>query len=178
MALAELQAATARLSVDATARKALRENPAAFAQEAGLDDSELQALQEKAAEFERFARALLNKRTNEAGKAMSQTRAALGESYRVAFAKFAEAVAVPRDPALDAIAFLQWLRNNNESRTEVRDLARYELAALRFRRGNASLSAGIFRCRAGRFFAIWWRTIGGNEIHHFQWPKAFGKQSN
>lgn len=183
MALTELQAALARLYTSGEARAQLRDDPDVFAAAHGLTPAELDSLrQQAAAAIESFAHSLIHKRANEAAHAIPLTRRLFGEEYSSAFYLFAaQGAAQTRDPALDALAFLEWLLSSpgRSLSPGTRQAARYESAWLRVARGGRRLAAGVFDlpalrpgARAHRFVAVWWRWRRASRCRSFQWPRS------
>jgi hypothetical protein len=172
MALTELQAAVARLCTDPAARALLREDPEAFARAAALVPAELAALTGAAwPTLAAFATSLLRKRTREAGQAIPFTRAALGETFARTFEAYAATGASARDPALDALAFLGWLRRRPAPSPALRAATRYEQASLEMRRGRKLCRLGFFTLSRGRpFLACWWRFPRRAPCRSWQWP--------
>lgn len=173
MALAELQAALARLSTDPAARALFIGDPQAFADAAGLSPEELASLREMAeSSLKVFAHSLLHKRSHETARAMPLTREALGGEYGRTFEAFAATHPVARDPAIDALRFLEWLPRQRAGGGGACEAARYERAWLLMRRTDRRWHAGVFNPPGARsrFLAIWWRMKLAAPVRFYQWP--------
>jgi hypothetical protein len=177
MALAEIQAALARLSTDPAARALFIGDAHAFAEQTGLSPEDLATLREMAeSSLQIFAHSLLHKRAHEAARAIPLTHAALGEDFGRTFEAFAATHQVARDPALDALHFIQWLPGHLKAARAACDAARYEAAWLLMRRTDRRLHAGVFRPPGARsrILALWWRPHRSAPFRYFQWPGGNG----
>ena len=167
--LAHLQAALARLYTDAAVREELRCSPEAFAARFGLEESEVAGLvREVLGEVEDFARALHRKRFHEAMRALPRTREILGVRLAALFDEYAAAtpLGAARNPALDALAFVQWLLAAHRAGLSAADgdALRYECAWLTMQHTSrrALVRWLLVPGAAGgsRVCAVWWRWRG------------------
>ncbi|MES2570718.1 MAG: hypothetical protein V4710_11775 [Verrucomicrobiota bacterium] len=164
MGLAGLQQALARLYTDAGARDQLRADPAAFALRHGLSIKEVEALALLPG-IDDFAAALFRKRSGEALRAMPLLREVLGARLGPLFTRYAAAVppGSNRTPALDALAFLEWLRRESPGMLsrEERDAARYAEAWLAIHHGGSWFLIRRLRLPGkNRAWLFWWRWRG------------------
>jgi hypothetical protein len=183
MALAEVQAALARLATQPEARDAFARDPVSAGRALGLDDPDAHVFATLAPpELERFAASLRAKRALDARKYLPLTALALGPGFGPRLR--AHLAGPPRDAREDALALVAELRAERDpSRPWLGDLARYEGATIvaggspyglwlrRFRWPVLSIAAALARVetvpdrapRAG--LALWLRTPGGRLTH-------------
>ena len=174
MALAQMQAALARLCTDASARAELRTDPAAFAArwELSAEEGDALALQ-VLGEVEAVARSLRQKRRSEASRAMPLAVQVLGPRFRPLFHEYAEATPLThiRNPALDALAFLQRLLAASGEALSIgdRDALGYEAGSLIMQQtGRRFLARWLLVPGSGtasRSLAVWWRWRG--QLRHW-----------
>jgi hypothetical protein len=167
--LAQLQAALARLYTDAGAREELRRAPEEFAARHRLSKEETSdIMREMLGEVDAFARALQRKRFGEAARAMPIAQEILGVRIAALFEDFAALtpLGAARNPALDALAFEQWLLDKNRTLLPAaeNDALRYELAWLMMqhtkRRALVRWIVVPRSKRASRVLVVWWRWRG------------------
>ena len=167
--LAHLQAALARLYTDAAAREELRRAPEEFAARHRLNKEETSDIvRELLGEVDAFARALQRKRFGEAARSMPIAREILGIKMGALFKDFAALtpLGAARNPALDALAFEQWLLEKNRALLSAaeNDALRYELACLMMqhtkRRALVRWLVVPHSERASRVLVLWWRWRG------------------
>jgi hypothetical protein len=172
MGLAELQGALAHLYTDAAARDQLRADRAAFALRHGLSAEEAQALaQDVLDDAQYFAASLFRKRRDETARAMPLAVETLGPRFHGVFQQFAAThpLGAMRNPALDALAFLEWLPAREFK------LSGNERAALRYTRHWLAMQHSarrflirVLHVRGHRRYtlsiAVWWRWRG--RLHH------------
>jgi len=135
MSLAALQGALAELFVDPGARDRFARDPAAFAGARGLTRREREQLAAlSAASVASYAATLVRKRRSEVAHLLPRTRAALGEAFDDAFARWAPHVVLREGAkryAWDALAFSRSLLSDRSLPSGVRAAIRRDRADLR-----------------------------------------------
>jgi hypothetical protein len=183
MALADMQAALARLFTEAEARADFARDAKAAARGWGLDKTEADRLASLApGAVDRFAGSLRAKRALDAGKLLPTTALALGPDF--ARKLRAHLAGPPRGAAGDALALVAELQAAPDfERPWIGDLARYEggfieardkpfglwLRAFRF--PVVAIALGLLRGEVApnptlrRGWALWARAPGGRLVH-------------
>jgi hypothetical protein len=190
MALAQLQAALARLVTDAEARAAFARDSETAARALGLDAGDagsLAALAPRA--LERFAGSLMAKRVLDARKLLPLTAMALADEFGPALRR--TLTGPPVGAAADALGLVAALaREPRPLQPWIGDLARYEgafvvarewgfgIRVLCFRYPVAligmALATGERNCAISPHggVALWARLPGGVLIHRAWWPRV------
>lgn len=174
MGLKEQQVALARLYTDPGARDELRDDPAAFARSFSLSDDEVAAWrQDVLGPASDFARSLLHKRFQEARKSIPDVAAALGVNFGAWFNEFATAhpPTPERNPALDARAFLDWLREGRRfpRRGPEIDAIAFAHARITMEHSSRRWLLGRYRDPDGRAcIVVWWRWH--SRLHQLRLP--------
>lgn len=175
MRLEKLQAAVARLSVDADLRALARDNPRQAAAALGQTLEELQRTASTAG-LPGFAASLVNKRLGQVRLLLPRTAAALGEEFDRRFRAYAVSrpVAGVKKHQQDAIVFAAELAAAAEP-AWLADLAAYEAAWVEANVGRR-LVVRRFGWRVSRespskgvCWAVWLRLPGGR-LRHFVGP--------
>lgn len=192
MGLAEIQAALARLSIDASLRDRFFDDPAGVGAELGLDAEEARGLAGVSRRgVEQFAGSLRRKRRGQVRGIIPIAARALGDRFGGLFERYV-AEAAPRGSKADledAIGFVDAMGKwNDEDRPPwVVDLARYELAWRQATRAGRRPILRAFRFDVARLaarrgadeavsprptLAIWWRSTRRGRIRHvvIGWP--------
>jgi len=173
--LEKLQAALARLSVDADLRALARENPRQAAAALGLALEELQQIA-RTAGLPGFAASLVSKRLGQVRLLLPRTAAALGEEFDLRFRAYAASrpVAGVKKHQRDAIAFAAELGDADEP-AWLADLAAYEAAWVEAIMGRRLLVRRLgWRMSheppsKGLCWAVWLR-LPASGLRHFAWP--------
>lgn len=169
MGLAEFQAALARLYTDADARAELRDDQRGFGERYRLSNEETEQLAGSVLnDADDFAGALARKRFSEAAKSMRGVETIVGGRMQEVFARYAAmtSLGIQRNPALDALAFIRWLLDEESGPTSLsdRDGLRYEEARILMQQtGRRFLVRWLFvpnRGNPSRALVIWWRWRG------------------
>jgi hypothetical protein len=169
MGLVEFQAALAKLYTSSDARAALRSDRQRFADEHHLSNAEAEQLAGPVLkEADDFARSLARKRFSEVMKAMPNLEELFEMGIGGLFARYAAVTPLgsQRNPALDALSFIQWLLRGESIKLSVtnRDALRYEEGRILMQQtGRQLLIRWLLvpgRERAWHSLAIWWRWRG------------------
>lgn len=188
MGLAEFQSALARLYTDTALRERFFADPQGTGAALGLNDQEVRRLAQVSAQQVHFvARALVNKRLNEARKLLPLTTQVLGQQFAALFRRHAE-TSIPsgtKKHRNDALAFVAFLARCNEVTPDwAADVARYEAAWLeahiptrrlilrRFRYPVYDIVQALMREQPATpqtrpTLALWLRFTGRGRIRHF-----------
>jgi hypothetical protein len=187
MALAEVQAALAKLFTQTQARAAFARDSLAAGRALGLDEADAAALARLAPRaLERYAASLTAKRRLDAAKLLPLTALALGDEFGP---RSSEAFAEPPPGAVaDALALVDRLASDPRAAPPwIGDLARYEGAFLRSRRPRCAIRvhrfhfpvlaiAGALR-RGERIDAVpprrcigIWARMPGRALRHWVYP--------
>jgi hypothetical protein len=194
MALAQVQAALARLFTDEAARNAFLEDPQSSARALGLDDDDAATLAGLAPQaIRRFAGGLAAKRVLDARKMTPLTARVLGP----AFAEHFHAATAPLAPGAGRVAQARALAERLAAAARagavapewIGDLARYEAAFVEASHRWFGVRLLLFRFPIGAIasqrrgerpidapgrqatFGVWARTPGGRLLHRV-WPSS------
>jgi hypothetical protein len=192
MGLAEIQAALARLYVDAALRERFLADPEDLGAEFGLGADEIRVLAGVSPrQVEQFAGSLRRKRRSQVRGFLPIATRALGDRYGALFERYVAEAPLRGSTADidDAIGFVEALGRwgVDDRPLWVVDLARYELAWSRAARAGRRPVVRVFRYPVGRLIrerrlagpvaprptlAIWWRWTPRGRIRHamISWP--------
>lgn len=166
MGLAEFQAALAHLYTNADARAELRSDQGRFGERYRLSGEETERLAGSVLDdAHKFAGALARKRFSEATKSMPGVEKIVGVRMGDLFARYAAItpLGAQRNPAFDALVFIQWLLNKENSSFSLsdRDALRYEEARILMQHTSRRFLMRWLvvpgAASPSRAFAVWWR---------------------
>jgi hypothetical protein len=186
MALGEVQAALARLSIEPALRDRFFADPAAVASELGLSAADaLRLARMPRQQVEQFADSLHRKRRDQTRRVVPIAARALGRQFATLFQRYIDE-SPPRGSQADlddAAGFVAALRRwGNEIEPEwAVDVARYELSWREAARAGWMASVQAFRYRVARLatgqesepvkrrltIACWWRPTRRGKVRHF-----------